>query len=240
MDTKDSKGFNKFLFNTFFPNKCVFCSEIVPHGIVCCNTCRKNITFMPYNICHTCLKQDCTCENKPYIRLISVYHYNDTTKNSIFNLKFKGVRKHADFLSSQMSEYITMLSLHDKIDYIIPVPMHTKDRNLRGYNQSDILSLHLSDMLNIPCERNILIKTRHTKKQHNLDYKLRKQNLINAYSVQNAQILYNKTVLLIDDVYTTGNTILQCCNTLQAANVGNIYVATLLNAQTLPNFVYPK
>lgn len=220
----------RFLFSIFFPNKCVFCNKVISVDAVHCENCIKNISMIPYDVCHSCFKPNCICESKPYIRLITVYRYDNYTKNSIFNLKFNGVRKHSYFLALQIFDYIKTLSLNDKIDCVIPVPMHKKAKRMRGYNQSTILSNHIAYMLNAPISTDVLFKQKHTKKQHDLGYKMRQTNLVGAYAVQNSQKLKGKTVLLVDDVYTTGNTILQCCSVLQAAGIKKIYVATLLNA----------
>lgn len=220
------------LLSVFFPNKCAFCQDIITTGQSHCNECLTKIRKIPPELCHTCFKKNCSCDTDslPYKKLVSSYYYDSFSQNCVFSLKFHGVTKHAGYLAQQLYNDLSCHLLVGKIDYVVPVPMHKKAIRLRGYNQSHVLGTHLAKLLNVPVANQLLIKTRHTKSQHSLGLKARNTNLIGAYCVKYTPHYKDKTILLIDDVYTTGNTITQCCKALQQVGINNIYVCTFLNA----------
>ena len=92
-------------------------------------------------------------------------------------------------------------------DYIIPVPMFIKNKKVRGYNQTDVL-----------------IKIKENKRQSTLNEKERIENVKNVYKIQNTEKIKNRDILLIDDIYTTGNTVKQCVKELKKAKVHRIDV----------------
>src|SRR5699024_2654283 len=97
----------------------------------------------------------------------------------------------------------------------------------RGYNQSFLIAKALGNKLNIHIETNCLIKTKNVIEQSKLNREERKQNIQNVYELKNKQILNNRKILLIDDIYTTGNTINECSKILKQANPKRIDVLVL-------------
>lgn len=113
-------------------------------------------------------------------------------------------------------------------DIIIPVPISLKRKKERGYNQSTLISREISKMLNIKIEENCLYKTKNIIEQSKLSKEERQKNIEGVYSLKNIKKLEDKKILLVDDIYTTGSTVNECCKTIKNnANVKEICVLTL-------------
>ena len=113
-------------------------------------------------------------------------------------------------------------------DIIIPVPIHTKRRMERGYNQSALIAKEISkEIQKIDYLEDVLIKKINNKPQSTKNKSERKNNVIGAYYMKNKEKINNKKILLLDDIYTTGNTVNECCKILQSANPKCIDVITI-------------
>lgn len=112
-------------------------------------------------------------------------------------------------------------------DTIIPVPISKKRMKERGYNQSLLIAKALGKNLHINVETNCLLKTKHVTAQSKLNKEERKQNIQNVYELKNKQILNNRKILLVDDIYTTGNTVNECSKVLKQANPERIDILAL-------------
>ena len=114
-----------------------------------------------------------------------------------------------------------------KYDIIIPVPISKKRYKQRGYNQSAILAKDLARELKAEYLENILVKIKDNAAQSSLNQDEREANVQGAYKVVNKQKIFDKKILIIDDVFTTGATLNECSRVLKAAGAGNIGVFTI-------------
>ena len=108
----------------------------------------------------------------------------------------------------------------------MPVPLHPSRKRKRGYNQAQILAEEIGKILEIPVDSKSLIRTRKTSPQKKLGHKERKKNLKHAFAVKHT-FQAAKRVLLVDDIYTTGNTIDAVSNVLKQKGVENVYFLTI-------------
>jgi len=113
-----------------------------------------------------------------------------------------------------------------KCDLIIPVPLCEKRAKERGYNQAELLAHVVSKKVNLEMNNKILLRIKQTPTQVNLSHYERNQNMIDAFKVNNKKVIKGKTILLIDDVYTTGATIQECAKTLIIAGAKKVYALT--------------
>lgn len=116
------------------------------------------------------------------------------------------------------------------MDTIIPVPLHRRRENKRGYNQAALLARRLAGLKGIPWADNRLVKVRNNPAQTSLDAEEREANVKGAYEVKRPEGLKGKTVLLIDDVFTTGATIRECSRVLKRAGVREVRAITVAQA----------
>lgn len=113
------------------------------------------------------------------------------------------------------------------IDSVIPVPLSIKRIHERGYNQSELLARVVADHFSLKMEVNLLKKIKEIKPQFKLEREERLSNIKGAFS---CSPLEGKNVLLIDDIYTTGATVLEASSALKAAGAKHIYILTLARA----------
>jgi ComF family protein len=116
------------------------------------------------------------------------------------------------------------------LDAVIPVPLHRKKLKMRGFNQAEVLAARIARARKIELLDGRLVKIRNTPPQTTLEGKERDHNVRDAYRVRRAKKLKGKTVLLVDDVYTTGSTIRECGRTLRRAGVKEVRAVTLARA----------
>jgi ComF family protein len=114
-----------------------------------------------------------------------------------------------------------------ELDYILPVPLHIKKQQKRGYNQLTKFGESLSTILDTKYLENVLIRSSTTKTQTFKNRVERFKNLMTNFSITNTALLKNKHILLIDDVVTTGATLEACCKELLKAENIKISIATI-------------
>ena len=114
-----------------------------------------------------------------------------------------------------------------KYDIIVPVPIHKKRKNERGYNQSELIARKLAKNLNLELVNDSLIKQKNTLPQSTLSKKQREENAKQVYKIQNKPKIENKKVILLDDIYTTGATTKECSKVLKQNGAKEILVLTI-------------
>ncbi len=117
--------------------------------------------------------------------------------------------------------------LWSSADYIIPVPLHRWRLLKRQYNQATLLARSVSSLTNIPVLTNCLVRKKATESQGHKTLKERKQNVKQAFDVIDPDSLKGKSIVLIDDVWTTGATLDACAKILKKAGAHRIFVLTL-------------
>ena len=148
-------------------------------------------------------------------------------KNLIHHLKYRNQEQIGTFLGDWHGQIIAENNFIDKIDYVIPVPLHRRKLRKRGYNQVSTFGKRLAHHLNAEFLENALIKTANTKTQTKKGRIGRWQNNRALYLLTDAKLLENKNILLVDDVITTGATMEICANTLNEAKGVTLYLTSM-------------
>lgn len=227
-------GFLDFLF----PKTCVGCGKT---GTYFCAKCIQNIK-QDNLVCPNCEKMAVggaahpLCKRKYSLDgLWSLGIYQDPLKKAIQKLKYKLVREIAEVLVDLMVEYWakhTPVFLEEiKKDrgegwVVVPVPLHIFRQNYRGFNQTALIGQLLSQKLGLEYSE-ALRKIRRTKQQVGMDSKKRKQNIKNAFALATNYKLQTRNCLLIDDVWTTGSTLKECCYILKKGGALKVWAITL-------------
>ncbi len=226
------------LTKLLFPPFCFGCQTAVT-GEILCHRCRSTLEFLSPPWCIRCGRpikgsnRLCvTCKNKPreYENIISALSYRGPLVKLLALFKYS----HYDFLSSF---FVSLIQEHlegigfcaDRYDMIIPVPLHRTKQRQREYNQSALLAQKLSEKMHIPRENDILYCRRHHPSQTKMDRKAREKNVENTFASR--RVLNGNSVLLIDDVVTTGATASACSKALKENGAGRVSVLTLARAQ---------
>ena len=136
---------------------------------------------------------------------------------------YEGNKDAGFFLGQQLGESIKDVELFHGIDYLIPIPLHPKKEHLRGYNQSYVIAQGVEDVSGIPIINDCLYRKVFTSTQTKKSREERWNNVKDIFDVKNQERLRGKHILLIDDVLTTGATLLAAGRTL--SNIENIKIS---------------
>lgn len=231
----------KKVINEFFPSnmKCILCGEELSQNTLY-SICDDCMSSLPFNDGHVCLRCDrplnnmgnyCTnCKNgKLYFkRNKSLFLYKSPINTVIRKLKYDNKKYLSDTFSNMIAGEVSKMEHH--FDVVVPVPLFPKRQKKRGYNQSELLCEALKTKLNMNVDTTLLLKIRNTRTQANLTRIERMENLDSAFMVSNKKAVKGKTILIVDDVFTTGTTINECAKTLVEAGAKAVYSVTLAHA----------
>ena len=224
---------NQFL-QLLFPRRCPVCDGIVqPAGEMVCVGCLPKLKLLTPPWCMRCGKKlrdegeyckECSDGKHDFSRGRCLYEY-DSAAASLYRFKYSGRREYAAFYGEQTVEYLGEFIRGVQPDAIIPIPLHRKRRAKRGYNQAELLAREIGKRMGIPVRTKLLLRVKNTTPLKQLNPKERQNNLKKAFLITGNDVKL-KTILLVDDIYTTGSTMDEAARTLRRAGVENIcYVA---------------
>lgn len=209
----------KYVINLIYPNVCGICDKLCDDDI--CKKCEIKLN----NISK--IKID-RYTNKYFKKHLYIFKYEGIIKERLIKYKFNERNYIYKAFVKFMLKNKKICDFFKNYDIIIPVPIHTKRRMERGYNQSALIAKEISkEIQKIDYLEDVLIKKINNKPQSTKNKSERKNNVIGAYYMKNKEKINNKKILLLDDIYTTGNTVNECCKILQSANPKCIDVMTI-------------
>jgi ComF family protein len=200
-----------------FPRKCYACgSHLVRNESLICTECyviipRTNYHTLTDNPVAQLFWGRCMIEKAA---AFSYYNKGSRIRKLIHNLKYKGIRELGYELGRIYGLSLDSSGFMDDIDLIIPVPLHPEKKQIRGYNQSEIISFGIADAAHLPVDVNSLVRTIVSATQTKRSRYERWTNVEGIFEVIDPQAIMRKHVLLVDDVITTGSTIESCVNEL--------------------------
>ncbi|NWG05685.1 MAG: ComF family protein [Chloroflexi bacterium] len=153
--------------------------------------------------------------------------FDSPIQNALHTLKYRRNMGLGDALAVNMTEFVR--SLNWSVDLVIPSPLGKKRLQERGYNQVDLVARPLAYELGLEYAPQALWKTRETRSQVGLSISQRSENVRNVYQADPAKVK-RKSILLMDDVATTGSTISSGTEALLSAGAGNVYALTIARA----------
>ncbi len=143
-----------------------------------------------------------------------VFNKGSKVQHLIHQLKYKGIKEIGTYLGKLYGEILKDDIHYKNADFIIPVPLHKKKYMQRGYNQSELFGMGLSEPMHIPVDHSLLSRSTHTGTQTRKSRFDRYQNVHDIFILKNPHSFENKYLLLVDDVVTTGATLESCIHTL--------------------------
>jgi ComF family protein len=225
------------IFDVLFPKKCVVCRK---HGSYLCEQCFTYLSFDAKSLCLECNNPSFNNLTHPRCRrkygidgCFSALAYNKTVQKLIFNFKYKPYLTDLKTVLSDLfyesiiqNEQFMKLIANGKW-LIVPIPLSNAKLRKRGYNQAEILAKELSKKFKVPVQ-DLLVRTRETKTQVGLTNLQRKLNVKSAFRLETGSLkLEARNALLVDDVVTTGSTLLEASKVLKRGGVGKVFGLTL-------------
>ena len=212
-----------------WPERCVFCGKPIPSLTLCCDVCREGVHSVCPPICTQCgaSRTDCTCEHHRhrYDGLASPFYCTGAVHRGILRLKRWDDPIALDFFTGQMAAVVRREWRDEQIDVVTSIPMTARDRRRRGYNQGELLARALAGKLSLPYE-SVLKKPYETKQQKLLTAVERTGNVLGVFDLCRGADVTDKTVLLVDDVITTGATIDECAKMLKLYGARRVLCVT--------------
>jgi ComF family protein len=235
------------LLDLLFPPACLVCGQALggglpgvnPYSNRLCPQCQAGLTFRPTPVCphcaadvgpHTHLADGCPrCRDETFHfeRVVRLGSYEGVLRDVVLRMKLRGQEGFAELLGSWWAEQLREPLLAVGADAIVPVPLHWRRRWRRGFNQSAALARGLAGLLRLPLQLSWLRRVRYTPPQTTQTPAQRRDNVRGVFRTRRRLRLHGLSLLLIDDVMTTGATVSECARTLRAAGAARVVVAVL-------------
>lgn len=234
-------GFLEKIIEGIFPSNiyCISCGSMIDSSrdYALCDSCMERFHWVGMKTCGKCGKilqdnyrhqlcYDCRQFERSFDRGFTCVQYGLLERGVIMDYKYKGKSYIGKKLGDIMYDRMAVEEL--EIDLIVPVPMYRRNLDRRGYNQAQVMAKQLADRRGMICADNLLERIRKTLPMKGLGSMERYENLKNAFAVspKSHYTVSGKTVLLVDDIFTTGSTLDACSRVLKEAGAGKIYVLT--------------
>lgn len=231
----------KSIIDFIFPPICSICGKPFSSEkeAVICPHCLSRIKYIGSPLCSMCGKPfysdlladhlcgDCLTKKRYFTRARAMGYYDGILRKAIHLLKYKLknnlVFPLGNLMADRMQSFLNGAPYH----LIIPVPLHTRRLRERGFNQALSLAHFISKKYKTPLDGCTLTRKRHTKPQVGLSEQDRRDNVRGAFLLLKSDKVVDKDILLVDDVYTSGNTVEECSKVLLKAGAHKVDVLTL-------------
>ena len=225
-----------------FPPRCVLCDELLEQeefGIH--EKCEELLFYVEGDTCLHCGRPvgsrdefcpDCAAKNRrdgflgSFRQGKALLVYRGQIKQGMYRFKYSNRREYAEWFAGLAKERVGEWLGRIEPEAIVPVPMYQKKQKKRGYNQAEVFAKALSQIMSIPCDAQLISRVRDTTPQKELNDVERKNNLKNAFQMR-ANIVKYKKVLVVDDIYTTGNTADAVTECLHGAGISEVYFLSI-------------
>jgi ComF family protein len=243
------KAASSSLFSLLFPSDCRICRSPLTtiDSLPVCEPCLAQIVPLEGLLCRVCgeklfssfvgSEEGVLCgmcrRVQPHFHRAAAYGaYEGALRDLIHLFKYKGTRPAGKLLGSLLSQAVTGMALPDSV-IVVPVPLWSGKRNARGFNQAEAIArtfIAFQTSSSIQLDTTILIRTRETASQTGLTRHQRRANVRGAFAVRKPERIKGRSVLIVDDVMTTGTTAGECARVLRRAGAKDVFVATVARA----------
>ena len=229
----------EMMIDALFPLRCALCDEVMEAGQRgVCRQCRSRLEYLSEPRCMKCGKEliseeeelclDCEAKSRSYDAGFPLFNYIPPVSDSIVRLKYHGREEYADFYGREIAKRYGPVFKSLGIECIVPVPLYKARLKKRGYNQAALLGSAIASATGIRLDDSLLIRTKNTAPQKELDDGEREKNLLSAFAVKDSGTrTIPSAVLLVDDIYTTGATIEGCTTVLKRAGVRKVFYTSI-------------
>lgn len=200
--------------NLILPNCCLHCDVALnDRGVFLCNKCLKSLPYTNYHL-YPFDNELVSLLNKSVNihSAVAMCYFSDDNMmhNIIHSLKYKDMSKLGCFLGETYGDILVDFDFVRRYDVIVPIPLHKFRFNQRGYNQSEMIARGLASSLGIDVDTDSVMRIVNTSTQTNKNAEERMRDMQGAFKVVKPSNLNGKHLLLVDDVVTTGSTMISC------------------------------
>jgi ComF family protein len=231
--------FRRFI-DLLYPPRCLICGSFVDDAL--CSACLGGFSRVVSPVCPICggpfhrgIEEDHVCEEclrrRPFFESAAApYVYDGPIMDAIHRFKYEGKAHIAKAFGPLLASFGKEWLKEEEDRTIMPVPLHPRRLRQRGYNQSLLLARHVAAGLGGSLDFLSLRRIRDTRVQTGLKRDERRRNVKRAFEVVDRKAVKGKTVLLVDDVATTGSTLNECARVLRKAGCSRVYCLVLARA----------
>jgi ComF family protein len=233
------------LLHLFLPAGCYVCGAPLDAAARhFCDTCRKTLFSDPQSACPHCAATigphgapdgycpSCRDEHFAFTRVVRLGPYGGVLRDVILRLKHHSNEGLAELVGETWAQQAKTLFATLEVDAVVPIPLYWWRRWRRGYNQSAALAHGIASVLGLPLEMAWLRRIRNTPMQTRTSFTARRDNVRNAFRVRPSVSLHGRSLLLVDDVLTTGSTANEAARMLRKAGAKRVVVAALARAHS--------
>lgn len=219
----------KFIADIFIPNRCPVCSRLVAWDRLLCNECEDKLNVISDSLCCVCAKDPCIDHSSlSFENCVCLFSYTGDCVKAIYSLKYDNGIGFAEYSAELLKTELEKRGLTNKIDLVTSVPMEKRKKRKRGYNQSEKIAKYLSRAIGKPLVKDLIVHIDTLAEQHKLTMQQRLINAKNSFIPDSRHIdITQKTVLLCDDVYTTGATMNACADCLKRLGAKSVLAAAI-------------
>jgi ComF family protein len=218
-------GLRRDLEEFVLPSRCPGCGIAADPARLLCEPCRARIPRLSFSLCARCLvrgREAAACVVHPLQTVWAAWVYDERAAIVIQTLKYGERPRLAETLGEELARAIPSAS---DADLVVEVPLHPARQRERGYNQAALLADALSATIGVPRLPAALERVRATRPQARLDARARRENVDGAFRARRPDWLSGRTVMVVDDVMTTGATLEACMEVLASAGARPLGVA---------------
>ncbi|MCF6269920.1 MAG: ComF family protein [Melioribacteraceae bacterium] len=217
------------IFDFISPRFCVSCNAtLITHKYFICNECYSKISILQDHEIKSEFNRKFKKDNlvDDYSSLF-LFEEKGPLQDLIHNLKYKQKFKIGILLGEKLGEGKKNIITNWNVDFIIPIPLFHLKKIERGYNQAMYIAKGLSKASQINVKTNIVKRVKNTLSQTKLSNDERKGNMLRAFRVKNSKSIKGKNIIVIDDVITTGTTVLELAKILKENGANKIFCLSI-------------
>ncbi len=218
-------GLFEKIANIIYPPKCIFCKKPLGNDIALhiCSACYAKLPFSGEMLLPVLEHEtDSQCDG-----VVSVFQYAGMVKDSLIRFKFYNKPSYYRTFARLLAYKLKKIMDVKQVDMVISIPLHRQKEFARGYNQAYLLSRALAWELQLPEGSSLLKRQKYTNSQSLLNRQNRQENIKGAFLVHMPEKVEGKSILLVDDILTTGSTLEECGRMLKQAGATKVTAAVV-------------